>query len=171
MLSEKARKSHTRRDARGRMECSKREKNNKNAAVKQPHATAKSAFENRFKALQNDEKEIDTPEENVEEALSPEQEALAEDLTQQKRNDLKEEPSQPEAMKVTKINSEGLVTHSKAKACSEESTNNSVEEQEPLSRKGRNSNKIIREQEATREKAAGKQSNLDFLVKNSQASK
>ena len=74
-------------------------------------------------------------------------------------------------MKATKINSDGSVTRSKAKACSEESTDNSTEEQEPLSRKGRNSNKIIREQEATREKAAGKQSNLDFLVKNSQESK
>ena len=53
----------------------------------------------------------------------------------------------------------------------EESTNNSIEEKEPLSRKGRKSNKIIREPEAAREKAAVKQSNLDFLVKNSQASK
>ena len=74
-------------------------------------------------------------------------------------------------MKATTIISEGSVTQSKTKDCSEESTDNSTEEQEPLSRKGRKSNKIIREQEAGREKATGKQSNLDFLVKNSQASK
>ena len=71
-------------------------------------------------------------------------------------------------MKATTINSEGSVTRSKAKASSEESTDNSTEEQEPLSRKGRKTNRIIREQEAAREKAAGKQSNLDFLVKNPQ---
>ena len=67
--------------------------------------------------------------------------------------------------------SEGSVTRSKAKASTEEMTDISIEEQEPLSRKGRKTNKVIREQEAAREKAAGKQSNLDFLVKTSQASK
>ena len=66
---------------------------------------------------------------------------------------------------------EGSVTRSRAKASSEDITDTSVEEQEPLSRKGRKSNKIIREQEAAREKAARKQTNLDFLVKSSQASK
>ena len=85
--------------------------------------------------------------------------------------DLEEELAQTETMKATTINSEGSVTRSKEKASSEESTDNSTEEQEPLSRKGRNSNKIIREQEVVREKAEGKQSNLDFLVKNSQARK
>ena len=69
------------------------------------------------------------------------------------------------------VNSEGSVTRSKAKASSEVTTDTSAEEQEPLSRKGRKSNKAIREQEAAREKAAGKQSNLDFLVKTMQASK
>ena len=75
------------------------------------------------------------------------------------------------ARKEATTNSEGLVTRSREKACSEESTDISTEEQEPLSKKGRKSNKTIREQEAAREKAAGKQSNLDFLVKTSQASK
>ena len=51
-------------------------------------------------------------------------------------------------------NSKGSVTCSRAKACSEESTDNSIEEQEPHSRKGRKSNKTLREQEATREKVA-----------------
>ena len=74
-------------------------------------------------------------------------------------------------MKETTIILEGSVTQSKTKSCSKESIYNSTEEQEPLSRKGRKSNKIIREHEADREKAAGKQSNLDFLVKNSQVSK
>ena len=67
--------------------------------------------------------------------------------------------------------SEGSVTRSKGKASTEEMTDTSIEEQEPLSRKGRKTNKVIREQEAAREKAAGKQSNLDFLVKTSQARK
>ena len=66
---------------------------------------------------------------------------------------------------------EGSVTRSRAKASSEDITETSVEEQEPSSRKGRKSNKVIREQEAAREKAAGKQTNLDFLVKSSQGSK
>ena len=66
---------------------------------------------------------------------------------------------------------EGSVTRSRAKVILEEITDTSIEEQEPLSRKGRKSNKAIREQEAAREKAAGKKSNLDFLVKTSQASK
>ena len=51
---------------------------------------------------------------------------------------------------------EGSIIRSRAKASSEDTTDNSVEEQEPTSKKGRKSNKIIREQEAAREKAAGK---------------
>ena len=66
---------------------------------------------------------------------------------------------------------EGSVTRLRAKLSSKEITDTSVEEQEPLSRKGRKSNKAIREQKAAREKAAGKQSNLDFLVKTTTASK
>ena len=66
---------------------------------------------------------------------------------------------------------EGSITRSREKSSSEEIIDTSIEEQEPLSRKGRKSNKAIREQEAAREKAVGKQSNLDFLVKTSQASK
>ena len=50
-------------------------------------------------------------------------------------------------------------------------TDTSIEEQESIPRKGRKTNKTIREQEAAREKAAGKQANLDFLVKTTQASK
>ena len=51
---------------------------------------------------------------------------------------------------------EGSVTRLRAKVSSKEITDTSVEEQEPLSRKGRKSNKVIREQEVAREKAAGK---------------
>ena len=65
----------------------------------------------------------------------------------------------------------GSITRSKAKASTEEMTDTSIEEQESIPRKGRKTNKIIREQEAAREKAAGKQANLDFLVKTTQASK
>ena len=59
----------------------------KNAAAKQPHATKKSTSGNRFEVLQNDKKEIETPYDKMEEALYPEQEAIAEDLTQQKMKD------------------------------------------------------------------------------------
>ena len=107
----------------------------------------------------------------MEETLPPKQETLAEVPPQKEKNDSEGELAQPVVRKEAAANSEGSVTRSKAKACSEESTDNSVEEQEPHSRKGRKSNKTIREQEAAREKAVGKQSNLDFLVKNSQASK
>ena len=68
-------------------------------------------------------------------------------------------------------NSEGSNSQAGAKESAEEITNTSTEEQDPQSRKGRKSNRIIREQEAAREKAVGKQANLDFLVKNSQANK
>ena len=67
--------------------------------------------------------------------------------------------------------SEGSINRSKEKASTKDMTDTSIEEQEPLSRKGRKTNKVIREQEEAREKAAGKKSNLDFLVKTSQARK
>ena len=86
--------------------------------------------------------------------------------------DAKEEnPSRSNVKKEGTANSEGSVTRFREKSSSEETSENSNEEQEPQSRKRRKSNKTLREQEATREKAVGKQSNLDFLVKNSQASK
>ena len=69
------------------------------------------------------------------------------------------------------MTSEGSITRSRARLGAEETTDTSVEEQEPLSRKGRKTNKTIREQEAAREKVAGKKGNLDFLVKSSQESK
>ena len=46
----------------------------------------------------------------------------------------------------------------------EETSESRGEELEQTSRKGRKPNKIIREIEANREKAAGKQSSLDHLV-------
>ena len=63
---------------------------------------------------------------------------------------------QPQERKEVVANSKGSVTRSREKACSEEAIDTSTEEQEPLSRKGRKSNKSIREQEAAREKATGK---------------
>ena len=54
------------------------------------------------------------------------------------------------------MTSEGSITRSREKVSTEEQTDTSVEEQEPLSRKGRKTNKAIREHEAAREKAAGK---------------
>ena len=75
-----------------------------------------------------------------------------------------------ESVQTSEGSVEGSITRSRAKASSEDTTDNSMEEPEPTSKKGRKSNKIIREEEAAREKVAGKQSNLDFLVK-TQASK
>ena len=77
----------------------------------------------------------------------------------------------PKERKDQATTSEGSITRSREKASSEEITDTSIKEQEPLSRKGRKSNNVIREQEAAREKAAGKQANLEFLVKTSQANK
>ena len=68
-------------------------------------------------------------------------------------------------------NNGGTCTRSKTRATLEEVSENSNEELQPLSKKGRRSNKTLREQEATRERAAGKQCNLDFLVRNPQANK
>ena len=84
---------------------------------------------------------------------------------------MEENLTQPMVRKEGTTNSEGSVTHSREKASTKETIDNSNEEQEPQSRKGRKSNKTLREQEVAREKAAGKQSNLKFLIKNSQASK
>ena len=78
---------------------------------------------------------------------------------------------QPLARKEAATNYEESVTRSREKACIEEAIETSTKEQEPLSRKGRKSNKVIREQEEAREKAAGKQSNIDFLVKTLQESR
>ena len=63
---------------------------------------------------------------------------------------MEEDMVQPQERKEAVTNSEGSVTRSRAKACTEEATDTSTEEQEPLSRKGRKSNKSIREQEAAR---------------------
>ena len=91
------------------------------------------------------------------------------DLQQQEKEGQNEEIAHSLVRKEPVTMSEGSITRSRAKVSSEEITDTSAEEQEPLSRKGRKSNKIIREQEAAREKAAGKQSNLDFVVKSAPA--
>ena len=62
-------------------------------------------------------------------------------------------------------NSGGSVTRSKAKAQMKETSERRGEELEQTSRKGRKHNKVIREIEADREKAIGKQSSLDYLVR------
>ena len=59
-------------------------------------------------------------------------------------------------MKEMETISEVSVTRSKAKASTEEMIDTSIEEQELLSTKGRKTNKVIREQDAAREKVAGK---------------
>ena len=106
-------------------------------------------------------------EENEEEAPLQEQEIPAEAPSPNKKDLRAEDPSRPIARKEGTTNSKGSVTHSRAKSSFEETLENSNEEQEPQSRKGRNSNKTLREQEAAREKVAGNQTILDFMVKNS----
>ena len=98
-------------------------------------------------------------------------EPLASVSQHQEKEDQEEGTRHSKERKDIASKSEGSITRSRKKASSKEITDTSIEEQEPLSRKGRKSNKAIREQEAAREKEAGKQSNLDFLVKTSQANK
>ena len=93
------------------------------------------------------------------------------DLQQQEKEGQNEEIAHSPVRKELVTMSEGSITRLRAKVSSEEITDTSAEEQEPLFRKGRKSNKIIQEHEAAREKAAGKQSNLDFLVKSAPANK
>ena len=54
---------------------------------------------------------------------------------------------------------------SRAKAHMEDTSERKEEEVETLIKKGRKPNKFLRDQETIREKAAGKQSSLDHLVK------
>ena len=61
-----------------------------------------------------------------------------------------------EARLDSSANNGGTCTWSKTRATSEEVSENFNEEPEPISKKGRRSNKTLREQEATRERAAGK---------------
>ena len=114
---------------------------------------------------------LETQEENSEAALHQEYETPVDVPPQKEKEDLDDDMAQPLVRKESVTNSEGPVTRSREKSCTEEAIDTSTKEQEPLSRKGRKSNKAIREHEATWEKAAGKQSNLEFLVKTSQASK
>ena len=116
----------------------------------------KSAPKNRFEVLQTEAQEIETQEENAEDALHQEDETPIDVPPQKEKEDLDEDMAQPLEKKEAATNSEGSVTRSRAKACTEEATDTSTEEQEPLSRKGRKSNKAIREQEAAWEKAIGK---------------
>ena len=132
---------------------------------------AKNTTENRYEALDEETKEEEQQETipEMEKQKDPDPSDLA---PQHQENEAQnEEPARSTERKDPVTISEGSITRSRAKVSSKETTNTSVEEQEPLSRKGRKSNKVIREQEAAREKVAGKQSNLDFLVKTTPASK
>ena len=151
---------------------------------KQQNPTSKNSSGNRFEVL-----DIETPEEGNKEK-TPEMENQEADppvnAPHQDKEDQGEGPGDTQSQEKEVLgkgsespkerheqaaNSEGSNTRAGAKASAEEITDTYTEEQEPQSRKGRKSNRIIIEQEAAREKAAGKQANLDFLVKNSQANK
>ena len=97
-----------------------------------------------------------TQEENPEAVQQQEDEPLAA-VPPHKEKEVQEEGFvQPKERKDVAANFEGSVTRSREKASSEETKDTSAEEQEPLSKKWRKSNKSIREQEATRVKTAGK---------------
>ena len=152
--------------------------NGKKAAKpqKQQNPSTKSPPGNKFAALEvetQDEGNLAENPENQEDIPDPvlHQTYEVPETVVQPQKSQDEEAEQLKGRKEMETISEGSVTRSKAKASTEEMTDTSIEEQESLPRKGRKTNKVIREQEAAREKAAGKQSNLDFLVKTSQASK
>ena len=160
--------------------------NGKKAAKpsKQQNTSTKSASGNRFEALETEDQEAEKQVEDPKDDTQPSSEPQAASASHQEKEGREggpevrmEKETQEEDLgdygdKIDKtMTSEGSITRSRAKFSTEEQTDTSVEEQEPLSRKGRKTNKVIREQEAAREKAAGKQANLDFLVKTSQASK
>ena len=142
---------------------------------KQQNDMAKNTFENRFEALEEESLEEETCEAIPDMTQQKDKEPLASVSWHQEKEVMDEGTRCPTERKdpaqQLEGSVEGSVTRSRAKASSEDITDTSVEEQEPSSWKGRKSNKVIREQEAAREKAAGKQTNLDFLVKPSQASK
>ena len=126
---------------------------------------------NRYEALEVETQEEENQEENLEMVQQQDIEPSASVPQHQEKEDQEEGTGHSKERKDIASKSEGSITRSRKKASSKEITDTSIEEQEPLSRKGRKSNKAIREQEAAREKAAGKQSNLDFLVKTLQANK
>ena len=107
---------------------------------------------NKFAALevesQDEGNQEETPE-NEEESPDPVQQQDNESLVivsqPQQKQTQEEEAKHHKGTKYMETISEGSVTRSKAKASTEEITETSTEEQEPLSRKGRKSNKAIRE--------------------------
>ena len=151
---------------------------------KQQIPSSKSPPGNRFEVLETEDQEAENQVENPEMDNQPSSEpqiVITSPQMQKGREDGPEAPPEKETQaeglgnigdrKDKPATSEGSITRSRERIGTEETTDTSVEEQEPLSRKGRKTNKTIKEQEAAREKAAGKQANLDFLVKSSQASK
>ena len=153
---------------------------------KQQIPTSKSPPENRFEVLETETQEAENQEENpeMEHQLNSEPQVIVPTNQEQEgreegsevplnqgKETQEEGPGNSGERKDKATTSEGSITRSRARTSTKENIDTSIEEQEPLSRKGRKSNKIIKEQEATREKVAGKQANLDFLVKTSQANK
>ena len=114
-------------------------------SLKQLHIPSKSAPENWFEVLQVETQEIETQEENPKAVHRQEDETPVVVPSHQEKEVHEEVMVQPQEMREAVEKSEGSVTRSRAKACSEEATDTSTKEQEPLSREGRKSNKAIRE--------------------------
>ena len=140
-------------------------------ATRQQSNMAKNTSGNRFEVLEEDIQDEEHQETTAEVEKQKDPISKEADMQQLEKEEQNEEAAHSPPGKEPAAISEGSITRSRAKASTEEITDTSTEEQEPLSRKGRKSNKIIREQEAAREKAAGKQSNLDFLVKSAPPNK
>ena len=126
----------------------------------QSHITsAKNAVENKFQVLSDEEKEEGEHVEGEETNSLHEDEipkeasplVLDEQLAQSSR-----ERTQTEGRPESSANNEGTCTRSKTRPTSEEVSKNSNEEPKPQSKKGRRSNKTLREQEAERKRAVGK---------------
>ena len=110
-------------------------KSAKTTRAKLPRISTKNAPRNKFEALHIEEPEIETPEENEEEAPLQEQEIPAEAPSPKQKDAREENHSRPIVRKEGTANSEGSITRSREKASSEETLENSNEEQEPQSRK------------------------------------
>ena len=113
--------------------------------VKQQTNVAKNTTGNRVEALEEEIQEEEHQEATSEMEKSKDPEPSEPAKQHQENEEQNEEPAHSPVRKDPVTISEGSTTRSRAKASSEEITDTSIEDQEPLSRKGRKTNKIIRE--------------------------
>ena len=105
----------------------------------------KNTTGNRYEALEEETQEEEHQETIPEMEKQKDPDPLDPTPQHQENEVQNEEPTRSTERKDPVTISEGSVTRSRAKVSSEEITDTSAEEQEPISRKGRKSNKVIRE--------------------------